>query len=320
MNLIEKLSQLSYLAWWSFQTQILRRQKPLQSVIFIADRCNLRCRHCTVYRETNPRSKTFAQISAEMEWCYEQGSRFIDFEGGEVTIWRDGDKRINDILDEAKRIGFFSCTITTNGQLPFKGTHADSVWVSMDGIGPFHDAIRGEGTFSRLEQNIAASGVKALSVNMVVNCENYTCVPDALEYVRNNPHIQSISFNFHTPFPGSEHLTLDWEKRREVIDTIIDYKRRGYPIMNTVSGLRNMRMVDGKLNEEHRPPFKRRCWVTNFIFSDGTRQPMCMGYMHGVCDRCGFCMGGEMSALFSFKPDTIAAGMKLRIKDSCSQS
>lgn len=33
----------------------------------------------------------------------------------------------------------------------------------------------------------------------------------------------------------------------------------------------------------------------------------------GTCSQCGFCMSGEMASLFSFRPDTILAGMKLRV-------
>ena len=112
---------------------------------------------------------TYEQVREHLQKSYDAGSRFVDFEGGEVTIWRDGDRTINDLIDLAKEIGFFSCTITTNAQLPFKGSHADSIWVSLDGTGSFHEEVRGKGTFARLEKNIAECGHKHLSVNMVVN-------------------------------------------------------------------------------------------------------------------------------------------------------
>jgi hypothetical protein len=32
-----------------------------------------------------------------------------------------------------------------------------------------------------------------------------------------------------------------------------------------------------------------------------------------VCDRCGFGMAGEMHSVFTLRPDTIMAGMKLRM-------
>ena len=73
--------------------------------------------------------------------------------------------------------------------------------------------------------------------------------------------------------------------------------------MNSVSGL--------KLMKHNR--FKKYCWVSNFILVDGTRLPECAGSVAGVCDRCGFCMAGEMHSVMTLKPDTIFAGLKLRV-------
>lgn len=297
-----KIREISYLGWWFFKARVLGYRNPLQTVLFISDRCNLQCKHCTVYQKENPHNMTYRQIREHLEYSYRIGSRFVDFEGGEVTIWRDGEYRINDIIDLAKEIGFYSCTITTNAQLPFSGIRADSIWVSLDGIGHFHEEVRGKGTFARLEKNIAESGHKHLSVNMVVNTLNYTSVGETIEYVRRNKAIESISINFHTPFPSTEYLSLDKDVRNTVIDKVIAYKKKGYPIMNSVSGLRLMKRND----------FKKRCWVTNFIYPDGSRG-LCAGDGTDICDNCGFCMAGEMASLFSFRPDTVLAGLRLRV-------
>ena len=156
---------------------------------------------------TNPTSKSYEQIREELKYCHSLGSRFVDFEGGEPLLWRDGDKTVNDLCDLAHELGFYSCTITTNAQLPFAGCRADSIWVSLDGIGKYHEAVRGEGTFARLEENVAGCGHKALSVAMSVNRLNCDSVAQVLDYVKASPYIKSISFNFHTPFPGTESLT-----------------------------------------------------------------------------------------------------------------
>lgn len=298
------MKQFFYLGWWWFRARFFGRKAPLQSVVFVSDRCNLSCRHCTVYNHKNPVTKTWEQIREELQYCYDQGSRFIDFEGGEPTLWTDGDKGINDLCDLARSMGFFSCTITTNAQRPFAGSHADSIWVSMDGVGRYHDMIRGEGAFARLEKNIAESGFKDLSVNMAINVLNYENVAEAIEYAKSNPAIKSISLNLHTPFPGSEHMALDKERRDQVLDLIMEYKKKGYPIMNSLTGLKRMKSLD----------FKRRCWMTNFIYTDGTRMAECAGStIEGVCDKCGFCMAGEESAVVDLAPETILAGLKLRI-------
>lgn len=300
---MRKIREFFYLAWWWFRAVFFGRRKPLQSVVFISDRCNLSCKHCSVYNHRNPLNKTLEQIREELEYCYSLGSRFVDFEGGEPFLWRDGDKTVNDLCRLARSIGFFSCTITTNAQMPFDGSVADSIWVSMDGVGEYHDRVRGEGAFARLERNIAACGCKALSVNMAINTLNVDSVAKAIEYAASNPSILSISLNFHTPFPGTEYLALDQAKREEVVDLILDYKKRGFPIMNSRSGLRKMRDNN----------FKKRCWMTNFIFTDGTRKDQCIGAEQGICSKCGFCMAGEEAAVIELRPDTIFAGLRLRV-------
>jgi MoaA/NifB/PqqE/SkfB family radical SAM enzyme len=298
------MKQLLYLPIWFFKTKILKREIPLQTVLFITDLCNLKCRHCCVYSKDKPLTKTFEQIKEELEYSYKLGSRFVDFEGGEPFLWREGDKNINDLIVLAKQIGFFSTTITTNAQLPFNQCKADSIWVSLDGVGEYHNQIRGAGTFERLVQNIAQSDFPAIHVNMVVNALNYTIVEDTIKWVKEQPNVHSISINFHTPYAGTEELFLDWDLRREVIDKVLEMKRKGFQIMNSVSGLKKM-----KNNS-----FKNYCWVTNFILPDGTRLSECAGKTQGVCEQCGFCMAGEIASMFQLKPDTILAAGKLRVK------
>jgi MoaA/NifB/PqqE/SkfB family radical SAM enzyme len=297
------MKSLFYLPFWFFKNRFFGVKSPLQTVLFVSDKCNLACKHCTVYQLKNPNIKTYEQIRAELEHSYRLGSRFVDFEGGEPTLWRDNDKDLNSLIRLAKKIGYYSATVTTNAQLPFADCEADSIWVSLDGTGEFHDAIRGRGAFDRLVKNIETSRHPHLSVNMVINSLNYTSVEETIEFATNNPHIRLISLNFHIPYEGTEDLFLDWDKRAEVIDLIIRKKKAGYPVMNSVSGLKPM-----KSNT-----FKKQCRVSDFVLSDGTYLPECPGSIADVCDRCGFSMAGEMYAVMHLKPDTILAGMKLRM-------
>lgn len=292
-----------YLPLWYFKARFLGKKNPLQSVIFISDKCNLKCKHCNVYARKDPNIKTYTQIKEELQYSYNKGSRFVDFEGGEPTIWKHGEYDINSLIKLAKDIGFFSTTVTTNAVKPFDGLQADSIWVSLDGLGHYHDQIRGEGVFDKLIKNIEASGHRHLNVNMVVNSINYESVDETIEFVKNSPFIKSISINFHTPYEGTEQLFLDWDIRCKVIDKVIGYKKKKYPIINSVSGLKLM-----KHNQ-----FKKYCWVSNFILADGTRLDTCSGAQANICDRCGLCMAGEMRSVMTLKPDTILAGMSLRM-------
>jgi len=292
-----------YLPLWFFKARVLGRKIPLQSVVFISDKCNLKCQHCTIYAKKDAIVKTFAEVQSDLEYCYCQGSRFVDLEGGEPTLWRDGEYDLNSIIRLAKKIGFYSVTVTTNAARPFAGLEADSIWVSMDGVGAAHDAIRGEGTFERLVQHIEGCGRSRVSVNMVVNTMNHSSVDEAIQFAKDHPGIESIAINLHTPFPGTEALELDEATRQAVLDKVIAFKKKGYPIMNSVAGLKLMQKRD----------FKKYCWMANFVMVDGSRLPECQGKEAGLCGRCGFCMAGEMASVMGMKLETLLAGLKLRV-------
>lgn len=298
-----KIGQLIYLPLWFCRAKFLGQQRPLQTVLFVSNICNLRCKHCAESGHAGGISKTLPQLEEEMRYALSLGSRFLDLEGGEPTIWHDGTHNLNDVIDLAKKLGFYTVTVTTNAQRPFNDLKADSIWVSLDGVGEYHDAVRGPGAFARLEKNIAASGHKNLSVNMAINRLNYPSVEDTIRYAAKNPHIKQISLNFHTPYAGTEHMALAPDIRLATIDRIIELKKQGMPIMNSISGLKLMRHNN----------FRKDCWVANFILADGTRLTECGGKTAGVCDQCGFCMAGEMHSVLSLKPDTILAGLKLRL-------
>lgn len=97
------------------------------------------------------------------------------------------------------------------------------------------------------------------------------------------------------------------EKKVELIDKVLTYKRKGYPIMNSYSGLRKM-----KKNALGQISLGKECFVTNFIYPDGSRG-LCVGYGTEQCRQCGFCMAGEMASVFHFCPDTLLSGFKLRM-------
>ena len=142
---------------------------------------------------------------------------------------------------------------------------------------------------------------------MVLNTLNWESLDEAMEYAKKNPAIEQISINFHTPYPGTEQLMLPPQKKAELIDKVLEYKKKGYPIMNSRSGLKKM-----KRNALGEIRLGSECFVTNFIYPDGS-EGLCSGYGTELCRDCGFCMAGEMASVFNFCPDTLLAGFKLRM-------
>jgi MoaA/NifB/PqqE/SkfB family radical SAM enzyme len=295
------MRQLLYYSFWFAKAKFLNRKKPLQTVLAISDQCNMACKHCSVYNP-NPFIKSYAQIHEELKYAYQTGSRIIDFQGGEPVIWKDGEYNLNSLIRLAKKMGFYSVTATTNALEPFPDLESDTLWVSLDGIGAYHDDIRGEGAFDKLVENVKSCNHKNLSANMVVNNRNYESVAETIKFVRESPYFKTIAINFHTPNEQTSGLFLDWEKRGKVIDTVLEMKRQGYPILNSKSGLNLMRNND----------FEKVCWISGFILPDGSKYEECPGRFADLCERCGYSMAGEMRSVFDLKPDTILAGVSMR--------
>lgn len=298
--------KLFYLAKWFFNCKFLGAKKPLQSVIFINDFCNLNCKHCCI--DKNKHSKTYEQIKEELEYSFSAGSRFVDFEGGEPFLWKcheageDSYGNVDKLIALAKKIGFYSTTVTTNAQQKIE-TIADLVWISLDGMKESHNKIRGEGAFENALKNINESKHKNLNLNMVVNKINFHDIKNVAQLAKNTPNIKRISFNFHTPYKGTESLMLDFKTRTNAIDEIISLKKQGYPVMNSASALKLMKDNN----------FQKKCYVTNFILPDGKRLNECQGKNEDLCDLCGFAMAGEMKCLMDFNIETILAGLGIRV-------
>ena len=206
---MNKLSQLSYLAWWFFRARFLGRRKPLQSVVFITSGCDSTCRHCSVCTTPSAYFKSFQEIQQDLDYCYSQGSRMLDVEGVEMLHWKSGTHTINDVFQMAYDKGFYSTSTmipaADYAQWQKLGVKVDVLWVS---ILHFSDT-------SLLEN------LKDASLYMVINAQNYQEVPAVLEFLQNHKGVQKIAFNFHTPFSGTASMALDHNQRKEVFRSLI---------------------------------------------------------------------------------------------------
>jgi len=298
------MGELFYYGTWFFKCRILGKRLPLQSVIFITDLCNLNCAHCNVVKSgSEATTKTYEQVKEDLEFCYQQGSRIVDFEGGEPHLWNDGDKDINSLIDLARKIGYFQSTVTTNAVLPITAK-SDMIWVSIDGMQEKHDEQRGRGSFERAMTNIAACDHPNLNANMTITAKNYSDFEAVATMVQENPHLRKLSFSFYMPYEGWE-LCVTSDIRNQVIDTALRLKKSGYAFMNSNAGLNLLR---DPLTYAH----KRQCWISNFILSDGTKLDECPGAVLELCEECGFGMGAEMTLLWKLHPEMLKAGLTVR--------
>ncbi|MCU0301475.1 MAG: radical SAM protein [Candidatus Nanopelagicales bacterium] len=286
------------LGWFGLTTVLLRRRDPIVGSLIVTDRCNLACAHCAVanLRRTD---YPFPVLRADLEAMHRQGVRILFLYGGEPFLWRDGDLRLVDVVAEARRIGYLLVNAVTNGTRGLDLPGADLLLVSVDGTREHHDCIRGR-TYDRVLANIAAAPRANLCLYMAVNTLNADDLEHVCRLARDLPTVRAVSFNLHTPYPGTEHLTLDPAARREACARIAALQRTGYPVMNMPSVLPAVAAGTA-------PRPCRQC----VIREDG-QQWTCGRCIEipGLCDQCGFLFAAELSMLFRGDPRVVIDALR----------
>jgi Fe-coproporphyrin III synthase len=286
------LARLPYYARFAFEFCLLRRDVPLLLGLVITDRCNLACRHCRV-SNTGRRDMTYDEIVAKLSEFHARGFRELYLEGGEPFVWRDGERCLDDIVEAARRIGFFHVHIFSNGTFPL-ASRADMLWVGFDGLPAAHEALRG----SRLDQvitNLRASAHRRIALVCTVNSLNRDHLRELLCYVRDERlPVRGVMFYFHTPYYGKDELFLEAPARNEAIAELLRSKRRGLPVLNSYAALEAVR----------RGRWKRRfasVWV-----SDVSGDHLCCRDNSGaLCEDCGYAAYAELTEIQRLSPSAI---------------
>jgi len=291
------LTQILFYAKYSLPFFLLRKDVPLILGLVITDRCDLSCRHCRVSNTGRP-DLTMVEAREKLKEYYERGFRDLYIEGGEPFLWEDGQYTLNDIVVEAKRIGYFHVHVYTNG-LHGLECEADAFWVSVDGPEQEHNLIRGN-HFNEVIHNIKMSRHKKIAVIYTVNNINKKAIGRFLEFVRDEElDILGVMFYFHTPYYGVDELFIDSEERKPLVDQIIQFKKRGLPVLNSYAGLVAFR--DGRWKKP-----TRMSYITDV---DGDY--VCCRYNSPeTCRECGFTACTEMTEAQRLRPSAILTLMK----------
>ena len=277
-----------YLSLLNFgiKTILSKKRQPILGTIILTDACNLTCKHCAVNNITR-NFLSYNEALEEMRAFYREGIRILFFCGGETFIWKDGEKTIRHLVLEARKIGFFLVNVVTNGTLDLKLPEADVLFLSLDGLEQAHNYIRGE-TFSQIMENVEQAEGSNICVYTAVNNKNYKDIRNLAELVRDTPNLKSLSFNLHTPYEGTEDLTLSRAQKVEIIGTIKRLIKEAFPVFNLYSALDHY--LAGS--------WDRPCYQC--IVSEEGKRYVCGRCVEipGLCEECGYLFAVEFSLLF----------------------
>jgi len=288
-RVILRFKDFMSLSTFGVKTILFKMKKPILGTIILTDYCNLSCKHCAV-NNINKVMYSYEDIVDEMNKFYEEGIRILFFCGGETLVWQDGDKTIRDLIKKAKEIGFYIVNIVTNGTIDLDIPEADIIFLSLDGMKEKHNYIRGE-TFDKIMANVAKANNSNICVYMAINNQNYMDIEGLCGLVKDTPNLNSISFNFHTPYAGTEGLALNREQKIQAVNTIKAMIKGKYPIFNLYSAL------DYYLENKWRRP----CYQC--IVSENKRRYVCGRCVEipGLCEECGYLFAVEFSLLCTGK-------------------
>ena len=281
-----KLSSFIHFAKFGVSTILFRKKKPILGTVIVTDKCNLKCKHCSVNNITAV-VHPYEKIRKEMQTLYDMGVRILFFCGGETFLWRDGEMGLRDLVIEAKKMGFLIVNVVTNGTFKLDLPEADLILLSLDGDKERHNIIRGD-TYDTIMGNIAEATSDNICFYMAVNQINKGAICDVCEKARDLKNVRAVSFNFHTPYPDTKELALSKEEKAECCRVISQMMDEGAPVFNLKSAFPYL--IENKF-----PTPCHQC----LVIEDGKISTCgrCIE-VPGLCEKCGYFFVAEYTLLF----------------------
>ena len=281
-----KLSSFLHFAAFGVKTILFRKKDPILGTIILTDKCNLKCKHCSVNNITAV-VHPYAQIRQEMEQLYRMGVRILFFCGGETFLWRDGEKGLRELVIEAKEMGFLIVNVVTNGTYPLELPEADLILLSLDGDRARHNAIRGD-TYDTIMENIKNASSDNICFYMAINQINKDAIRDVCMAARDTKNVRAVSFNFHTPYPDTRELALSREEKASCVEVIQEMMAEGAPVFNLKSAFPYL--IDNRF-----PTPCHQC-----VVMENGKLSTCGRCIEvpGLCEECGYFFVAEYTLLF----------------------
>lgn len=233
-----------------FNTSI---SKPPYVYLKITERCNSRCRHCHIRKAKNDTKELDTNqwkciILKLKKWI---GPFYLKISGGEPFLRED----LFEIINFAHSKHIFTSVITNGSLLPIRfeelsKSNLSRLTISLDGVtAETHDFFRGSGSFKRIipSINILKKENKRnliVTINSVMSEQNFHELPALVKFVQNNK-LQGIFFtallwrmfykkNFNRGFLDDPLWPKDYEKVKKILEELIQLKKKGYPIINSI--------------------------------------------------------------------------------------
>ena len=251
--------------------QIRVRKRPFVLSHGVNARCNMRCKFCEYWKKTGEEPKK-EEIFKLLDDAREFGVGVYNAWTVEPLLRKD----LPQIMEHAKGIGMIT-SMVTNGKLLYERAEelvdVDYLSVSVDGVESYKEIRRMdfETLLKGLKKAIEVRKLQKQKNPILMNCVLTGKNLDDIETLILLAERLGVKISFEPvhEFPGiSEEVwneigIRDMEKFRNTVERIIEFKKQGYPIINSKTYLKMVR--DGKMDY--------RCRASGIIMNvahDGT--------------------------------------------------
>jgi hypothetical protein len=212
-------------------------------------------------------------MDALAERLSKQGIKHCTMTDGEPLISRESIEKCEAIIGH-----FWMNYIVTNGTMEIPDFPVFYI-LSLDGPPDIHDALRGDGVFERLKNNVKKSPTDNIYALCTLNSINHDYITQTISTAR-SLGLKGIMFNWYNPSGDSDDLWLDYGARNRDIDVILELMTQDPSfIYNTKYELSMLRT----------PEWTDSCpshWVPSYDAFGDLKSPCIFGE-RAVCEKCG---------------------------------
>ena len=214
------------------------RQYPA-ALINVTNKCTLRCKHCFVFRDSNPNDPSGEMDDATaLKKIAERKERH----GIETMLWMGGEPLLKpNVLHEGTKM-FSRNIVTTNGTVDLIELTRTTYVISVDGPPELNDRIRGKGCFDKVMKTLSRVP-EEFGPTVMCQCAVTKVNEDALEELVElilPTRAEGMTFSFYVP-TKNDTSELTWgslERRDKAVREVMRLKEkyRGF-IWNSSGGL-----------------------------------------------------------------------------------
>ncbi|MFX1395108.1 MAG: radical SAM protein [Promethearchaeota archaeon] len=283
----------------------MKEIRPI-ALVNITNRCNLKCKHCFVFREGTPNTPT-KKNEMPAEEMINEIKKYKRKYGIIRILWMGGEPLLRkDVLKLGIKL-FPQNVIATNGTLPLINLGPKIKWaVSIDGPEEINDEIRGKGSFKKIINNLnnlPDDFTGDLQCSCAVTKKNENYLEELINILQKETPARGVTFSFYVPKKNdtSEFMWKTLKERDSVIKEMLFLKKKyGNFILNN-------RMVFELLLSQNSLEITNNCPLKKYALPlylgiEGFEIPFCCYGNDVNCNLCGAWGAFHLAAIIKVNP------------------